>query len=93
MAFIYDLADTWNDAGTTFTAIKMDVTDTASASGSLLMDLQVGGASKFSVDKNGKAFANAIRVENIGTNDPNGMGIGTSQSTTLAGYIASARVG
>ena len=56
-ANIYDLADTWNDAGTTFTAIKMDVTDTASASGSLLMDLQVGTSSKFSVNKTGEFVA------------------------------------
>lgn len=53
MANIYDMADTWNNAGTTFTAIKMNVTDTASAAASLLMDLQVGGVSKFSVNKSG----------------------------------------
>jgi hypothetical protein len=52
-SYIYDLADTWNAAGTTFTAIKMNVTDTASAAGSLLMDLQVGGVSRFSVAKTG----------------------------------------
>jgi hypothetical protein len=50
---IYDMADTWNAGGTTFTAIKMDVTDTASAAASLLMDLQIGGISKFKVRKNG----------------------------------------
>lgn len=48
---IFDMADTWNDAGTTFTAIKMNVTDTSSAAASLLMDLQVGGTSKFKVSK------------------------------------------
>lgn len=53
MANIYDMSDTWNALGTTFTAIKMNVTDTDSASGSLLMDLQVGGSSKFSVRKGG----------------------------------------
>ena len=53
MAYIYDLADTWNASGTTFTAVKMNVTDTASAAASLLMDLQVGGSSKFSVTKAG----------------------------------------
>jgi len=56
-ANIYDLADTWNDGLTTFTAIKMDVTDTASASGSLLMDLQVGSSSKFSFKKDGTGIA------------------------------------
>ena len=43
MANIYDMVDTWNDGATTFTAIKMDVNDTASAAGSLLLDLKVGG--------------------------------------------------
>lgn len=54
MANIYDLSDTWNDGGTTFNAIKMNVTDTASASGSLLMDLQVGGSSRFKIGKDTK---------------------------------------
>lgn len=53
---IFDMADTWNDAGTTFTGIKMNITDTASAAGSLLMDLQVGGVSQFAVDKTGRTF-------------------------------------
>lgn len=44
----------WDSAGTTFTGIKFDVTDTASAAGSLLMDLQVGGVSRFSVSKSGQ---------------------------------------
>lgn len=48
-----NLSYTWNNAGTTFTGIKYNVTDTASASGSLLMDLQVGGVSKISIDKTG----------------------------------------
>jgi hypothetical protein len=53
MAFIYDLVDTWNNGATTFTAIKMNVTDTASNAASKLMDLQVGGVSRFSVGKSG----------------------------------------
>jgi Chaperone of endosialidase len=36
-----------------FTGIKENITSTASAAGSLLMDLQVGGASKFNIDKSG----------------------------------------
>ena len=44
---------TWNNVATTFTGLKLNVTDTASASGSLLLDLQVGGASKTSVAKDG----------------------------------------
>ena len=36
---IYDLIDTWNAAGETFTSIKMTVTDTAFAAGSRLIDI------------------------------------------------------
>ena len=48
---IIDMAQTWNNGAVAFTAIKSNVTDTASAAGSLLMDLQVGGVSKFNVEK------------------------------------------
>jgi len=48
-----NVAQTWNTSGTP-TAVKLNVTDTASNAASLLMDLQVGGTSKFSVDKSGK---------------------------------------
>lgn len=44
---------TWNSGGTTFTNLFSNVTDTASASASLLADLQVGSASRFSVRKDG----------------------------------------
>lgn len=54
MANVYDMSDTWNDGATTFTSIKMNVTDTASSASSLLLDLQVGGSSKFSVRKTGE---------------------------------------
>lgn len=60
MANIYNMADTWNAGGTTFTAIKMNVTDTSSAAASLLMDLQVGGTSKCNVDKTGILTLNGV---------------------------------
>lgn len=53
MSYIYDLTDTWNAAGTVFTSIKMNVTNSASANGSKLIDLQIGGVSLFNVDKSG----------------------------------------
>jgi hypothetical protein len=52
---IDNMTATWNSGGTTFTGIRFNVTDTASAAGSLLMDLQVGGVSRFTVEKNGSA--------------------------------------
>lgn len=48
-----DASVTWNNAGVAFTGWKLNVTDTASAAGSLLADWQVGGASKASIQKNG----------------------------------------
>lgn len=43
----------WNNAGVTFTALKVNVTDTASAGSSLLIDLQMASTSQFSVGKAG----------------------------------------
>jgi hypothetical protein len=48
-----NITSTWNNAAVVFTGIKENITNTASAANSLLMDLQVGGASMFSVDKGG----------------------------------------
>lgn len=56
---IYELTDLWSDAGTVFVAIEMDVTDTASDAASLLIDLKVGGASQFTVAKDGGVLAKA----------------------------------
>jgi hypothetical protein len=52
-----NLTALWNSIGTTFSAIKMNVTDTASAAGSALLDLQVGGVSQFKVSKAGAVTA------------------------------------
>lgn len=57
MADIYNMTDTWNAGGTTFTAIKMDVTNTASASGSKLIDLQIASATVFSIRKDGQCVS------------------------------------
>lgn len=53
---IHELVDTWNNGGTTFNAIYMDVTNSASAAESRLIRLDVGGAEKFGVRKDGAAF-------------------------------------
>jgi len=51
-----DISGTWNTSGLA-TAISLNITDTASNAESLLLDLKVGGASKFSVGKNGEIVA------------------------------------
>lgn len=53
-----DITQTWNNAGVTFTGLKFSVTDTASSASSLLMDLQIGGASRLKLSKSGQ-FATA----------------------------------
>ena len=47
------LTETWNDGADTFTAIKVNITNTASASASKLLDLQVGSVPKFTVRRDG----------------------------------------
>lgn len=54
---LLDLAQTWNNAGVNFTGIKFNVTNSASGSGSLLADLQVGGVSQFQITKSGLPYA------------------------------------
>lgn len=76
---IYNMTDTWTD-GSTYTAIKMNVTDTSSNAASLLADLQVGGTSQFSISKtNGSILmpqsANVSSVANAG------IFFGTSRSS------------
>lgn len=67
---VVDATQTWNAGGVTFTALKLNVTSTASAAGSLLLDLQVGGSSKFTVNKSGVLYASQI-------------GVGTASPSTL----------
>lgn len=58
---VLDATQTWNNVSTTFTGVKLNVTNTASATASLLMDLQVGGGSpvsQFKVDKAGNTYTN-----------------------------------
>ena len=66
MAFIYDLTDTWNNAGISFNGIKLNATDTASAAGSKLLDLQISGASKFTVGKTGTVIATGLIESTVG---------------------------
>jgi hypothetical protein len=70
MANIYNLSDTWSDGATTYTSIKMSVTDTASAAASKLIDMQVvGTGSLFSVDKLGKLDdVTEAQIDNINVN-------------------------
>ena len=77
MSYIYDMTDTWNAAGTVFSAIKMNVTNSASATGSKLIDLQLAGNSLFNVDKTGNV--------GIGTTEPsNQLSVAGNTTATIS---------
>ncbi len=63
---VLDMTQTWDAAGVTFTGLKFNVTNTASATASTLIELQVNGASAFWVD----------RVANINLANLSGASIG-----------------
>ncbi len=67
-----DISQTWNTTGTP-TAFKMNITNTASNSSSLLMDLQTSGSSIFNVTVGGNGyFAGALRLGQILTHSSTG---------------------
>jgi len=81
---LVDLSTTWLSTTGTPTAIKLNVTDTASNAASNLMDLQVGGVSKVSVRKDGnlKVLGSAgVHSTSYLTND------GTSGNTDWGTYL------
>lgn len=86
MSNIYNLTDTWNAAGVTFTAIKMNVTDTASAAGSRLIDLQMAGSSRLYLDKSGALFVSGpITASSLSLSSALALSSGGTGATTAAG--------
>lgn len=81
---VLDLSQTWNNAGITFTGIKFNVTDEASAAGSLLLDLDVGGVSRFSVDKLGGVTINS-HLQMLGSSKIYGPSFSINVGGTTAG--------
>jgi hypothetical protein len=77
---------TWNNAGVTFDGWLEDVTDTASAGGSFLARLRVGGTAQFSVDKAGNTVALGSATANSVVS--NGAGSGKLTLTSGGGGTA-----
>jgi hypothetical protein len=83
----FEGTQTWNAGGIAFTGMKLNVTDTASAVGSLLMDLQAGGVTQASLTKNGqldvlgslRTLGGNVRV----TTNSGLISIGTSSDVVL----------
>ena len=61
----FSVSPIWTD-GATHTGLKLNVTDTSSASGSNYWDFQVGGTSHFTYDKNGFITITAPAITNVG---------------------------
>lgn len=57
---IHSMTDLWNSGGTTYYAIKMDVTNSASASGSKLFAMQIASANVFDIDKTGDVTLTSV---------------------------------
>ena len=95
-----NITQTWNNSGTVFDApLFMNVTNTASATGSFLADLQVGGSSVFVVTKLGDISARSLGSYNgswqvtsggsltLGSNNST-ISLGASNDTTLSRQAA-----
>ena len=81
---VLNATSTWNNSGIDFTSLRVNITDTQSASSSKLVDLQVGGVSKFVVSKAGfGTFASDVKIN----------GTTTSSSTTTGALVVSGGVG
>jgi hypothetical protein len=78
-----NVSQTWSNASATFTGILENITDTNSSAGSLLMDLQVGGASKFSVSKIGNVTVGNLSTGSLSANSfaVTTLGIGNTSIT------------
>ena len=74
---VINSTQTWNSSTTAFTALKLNVTDTASNASSLLLDLQVGGASKAYITK-----AGVLRLNFNGSSGNPAISFGNNTAST-----------
>ena len=80
------ITQTWNGAGVTFNPFLVNVTDTASASASLLADFQVASTSKFKISKLGATTQASI----VATSQT--VGVPAAQFQAASGEASSATV-
>lgn len=62
---IYNMTDVWNDQATSFTSIKMNVSDIYSDVNSRLLDLKRNGVSEFAVDKLGEIVFGSMDIPRV----------------------------
>lgn len=83
-ADIFNFTDTWNNGATVFNAIGVNVTDTASDSNSLLMNLRVGGVTQFSVRKDGAVLSPTLVTPSLGVATGTSLSLGGATIGTNA---------
>jgi hypothetical protein len=97
----FQIETTWNNAGLTGQGIVESVTNTASAAGSKLINLLVGGTSQFTVDKAGNvvavtsytagtdnSVAGTLQIANAAANAHTIWASAATTSNTIAGFAA-----
>lgn len=86
---LYNLVDTWNNGGTVFTGLQLNVTNTASANpsfgslGSLLADFQIGGTSAVALQKRGAIVLGGVfgaSLNNFSTGGNSSLDYGINQN-------------
>lgn len=75
-----DIDQTWNGAGQNFKALEIDITDTASADASNLLDISVGNDQKLLLRKDGSLALNTTNQQGVLTLAQNS----TTQSSTTS---------
>lgn len=79
---VFDYSQTWNNSGVSFNGLKTNFTDTASASASALIRMQVGGSDRFVVRKDGAILTGEWAATAVGATAG-----GTGQSSWTSGDI------
>ncbi|NBU58525.1 MAG: hypothetical protein EBS23_01860 [Betaproteobacteria bacterium] len=83
---VLNMTQTWNNSATTFTALQLSVTNTASNASSKLLDLSAGGASRFSVLSSGATTAGGtISSQNVSGNNFSTATLGSNYGYAATG--------
>lgn len=84
---LLDGTETWNNAGVTFDATRLNITDTTSAATSSFADYQLAGTSQFSVRKDGHVFSGASTTASGGYHFASQGSITTDFLSASAGEV------
>lgn len=79
------ITETRNAAGVTFPGLVYNITDTASAAGSLYLDLQTGGTSKIRATKSPALILQGASASDLATVNVNGIQVNTTAVGQLFG--------